>query len=1139
MCRWIIIIAFCFLPLYAQNISSSISGAVEDATGARFAGANVTLIDEETGFVRTTKTNTEGFFSFPDVKAGAYKLTVSSPGFKRYEQSGLAVSSSEQRTLGVIRLEVGEVTQSVEVTAEANPVNLNSGERAGVLTGEEIQEMALRGRDFMDAVGLLPGVVDTADSREAPSADSLKNIYILGGRENSKNMTIDGISAVDSGNSAGVMIMPSMDAVGEMKVLMSNYSAEYGRKSGGTVSVITRGGGRQFHASAGWYHRHEQFNANNFFNNRNGLARPPYRYNIVSYTLSGPVSIPGKFNRDRTRLFFFFSQEFQRQLVNYGSRTVRVPTELERGGDFSQTFDLNGRLVPVRDPWNNQTQFPGNVIPASRLAQIGKNILNLFPLPNFIDPAPSRRYQWNYISAQSTAYPRDTETARVDYSPKDNLQLYMRYTRTGDYQDVYYGHWIAGSVNFPLLPIHFERPSRGFVGHGTVTVSPSFFNEFNVGFTQNQLLGNPVYPERVQRKTTGIDIPQWNPAINPSGFIPNMSFGGVSNAANPSMNNPMPYFTDCNIYSFVDNASKVWNTHTFKFGVYYEWMTKDQYAGVPNRGAVAFDVDRNNPLDSNQAYANALLGNYANYSEASGLPMGLFRFRNLEFYGQDSWRVSNRFTLDYGVRFYRDMPMYDVRNQLAAFVPERYDPSRAPVLLRPGYDANRVKVAVDPLTGKTYPQGFIGTFVPGVGDPAAGMVVSAKDGVSRGLYSIPALSLAPRFGFAWDPFGRQKTSVRGGAGVYYDRIAGNPTINAISNPPTVYVPRVYYGSLSALAATAGQKILAPTSVSSLYGESKVPTVYNYSFGIQQQIGSNMVVDVSYVGSLSRHFLWRRNINPVPIGATHLDKHPENRDPTTNQAYAANFLRPYQGYGDILMYEFASTSNYNSLQASVSRRMRRGFQFAAAYTFGKALGVADSDTATVSPFFPPRSRNYGPLTYDRTHVFSARYTWQLPKPGKRWHSRTVTALADGWELSGITRFQSGGYFTPGFSLVSGLDITGTPSESARIDVIDPKAPPMARFGPPARGTFGNAGVGILPLPGINNWDISIYRRIPLRERLSAQLRLETYNTFNHTQFSNVVRNARFDATGAQIDPTFLEPNAARDGRRIQLAVRLNW
>ena len=1113
---------------------------MEDSSGARFAGAELTLTDQDNGFVRTTKTNSEGFFSFPDLTAANYLLAISTPGFRRYEQSAIALTSSEQRSLGVIRLQVGDISQSVEVTAEVNPVTLTSGERAGTLTGTDIQEMALRGRDFMDAVGLLPGIVDTSDSREAPSADSLKGLYILGARENSKNMTIDGVSAVDAGNSAGVMTMPSMDAISELKVLMSNYSAEYGRKSGGTVSLITKGGGRQFHGGAGWYHRHEGLNANSFFNNRNGLDRSPYRYNILSYSLSGPVYIPGKMNRDRSRMFFFFSQEFQRQLVNYGSKTVRVPTQLERAGDFSQTFDLNGKLVPVRDPLNNQVQFPGNVVPQQRLTQLGRNILNLFPTPNFVDPSPARRYQWNYISAQSTAYPRDTETARIDYSPKDNVQLYGRFIHTGDYQDMYYGMWIAGSVNFPLTPIHFARPSRGFVFHGTVTLSPSLFNEFSLGLTQNKINGDPVQPERVQRKTTGIDVPQWNAAINPAGYIPNMTFGGVTNAANPSMTNPMPYFTDCKIYSFVDNFSKIWNTHTLKFGAYLEYMGKVQYSGGANRGVLDFGTDKNNPLDSNQAYANALLGNYASYAEASAQLEGDFRFRNVEFYAQDNWRVNSRLTLDYGARFYHDMPMYDGRDQLAAFVPSLYTNSAAPVLLRPGFDAKGAKVAVDPLTGTTYPQGFIGTFVPGVGDPSVGSIQSGQNGISRGLYTLPALSVAPRIGFAWDPFGKQKTSIRGGAGVFFDRLAGQPTIDMLTNPPSVFVPRVYYGNMQDLAATAGKKILAPTgSVNSLYGEGKMPTVYNFSFGVQHQLGGNTVVDVSYVGSLSRHLLWKRNVNPVPVGARFVDQHPENIDPTTKVALPVNFLRRYEGYGDVLQYEFASTSNYNSLQASFSRRMRRGFQVAASYTFGKALGSADGDAATVTPFFEQRKYDYGVLTYDRRHVFSSRYTWQLPKFGKRMNSRAVSVLADGWEISGITRFQSGGSFTPGYALVTSTDITGTPSQNANVNVIDPSAPPLSRFGPPQKGTFGNAGTGVLTLPGINNFDLSLYRRIPIRERLSAQLRFESYNTFNHTQFSNVSRQARFDNIGAQIDPLFLEPSAARDPRRIQLAVRLNW
>ncbi len=1125
--------------LAAQNISSTLSGNVKDATGAPIPAAAIALTETETGIARNTRTNADGFFSYPDLRAASYKLEIAHPGFKRYEQTAIDLSSSEQRSLGEIRLALGQLTETVEVTAEVNPVMLSSGERTGSLTGQDIQNMALRGRDFMDSVGLLPGVVDIASSRESPSADSLKSIYILGSRENAKNMTVDGISSVDAGNSAGVMVMPSMDAVGEMKVLMSNYSAENGRKSGGTISVITRGGGRVFHGSAGWYHRHEGLNANNYFNNRNGLARPLYRYNIASYTIGGPIYIPGKFNKDRSKLFFFWSQEFQRQLVNYGAKTVRVPTALERTGDFSQTMDVNGKLVPVRDALNNQTQFPNNTVPKSRISQVGANVLNLFPLPNFVDPLPSRRYQWNYISAQSAGYPRDSETLRVDYSASSRFQLYGRFSRTGDNQALTYGMWINGGVNFPLTPIVFPRPSQGGLVRGAMTFSPTMFNEFSAGLTRNTLNGNPLYPEKVSRKATGIDVPMWNPASNPAGFIPNMSFSGVPNAANASMNNPMPYYTDCNIYSFTDNLSKVWGSHMLKFGVYFERMAKDQFAGVASRGNVAFDVDRNNPLDSNHAYANALTGVYASYNEASAIPLGLFRFNNLELYAQDTWRVSGRLTLDFGARFYHDSPMYDQNNQLSSFVPGFWQRSAAPVLLRPAYDASKVKVALDPTTGITYPQAYIGTFAPGVGNSANGMAQSGKNGISAGLYTTPFLNFAPRLGFAWDPFGRQKTSVRGGIGIFFDRIAGNPTIATLGNPPTVYNPRVYYGTLDSLTATQGKRILAPSNVNSLFGESKTPATYNFSFGIQHQISRTTLFDISYVGSISRHLLWQRNINPIPIGATHLNLNPQNADPTTTAALANNFLRPYQGYGDLLMYEFASTSNYHSLQAAVNRRMARGLSIGASYTFGKVLGTAETDNTTVSPFFNPRHFDYGPMNFDRSQVFSARYTWVLPKPGRRLHLPALGVATDGWEISGITRAMTGAPFTPGFSLVSGLDITGTASQGARVVVVNPAAPTTERFGPPARDTFGNAGNGLLRLPGLYNWDLSLYRRIAITEKIAAQLRLESYNTFNHTQFSNVLQTARFDNTGAQVDPLFLQPTAARDARRVQLAVRVTW
>jgi hypothetical protein len=302
----------------------------------------------------------------------------------------------------------------------------------------------------------------------------------------------------------------------------------------------------------------------------------------------------------------------------------------------------------------------------------------------------------------------------------------------------------------------------------------------------------------------------------------------------------------------------------------------------------------------------------------------------------------------------------------------------------------------------------------------------------------------------------------------------------------------------------------------------------------------MILDVSYAGSVSRHLLWERNINPVPIGARFLEQHPENRDPTTTSTVLQpNFLRVYPGYADINLVEFGATSNYNGMLVSLNRRMSHGIMGGLSYSYSKALGTASTNTATVSPFFDPRSRNYGPLSYDLRHVLSVRFSWRLGSPAKRYGVRYLGSVSDGWELAGIGRMSTGAPFTPGFSTVDGADITGTPSENARMMVLDPNAEPDQRFGRPPRGSFGNLGVNTLRYPGVNNWDLSIYKQVKLYERITAQLRLESYNTLNHTQFSGLSTSARFDAAGTQIDPLFLEPTAARSPRRVQMAVRLNW
>ncbi|MCL4401237.1 MAG: carboxypeptidase regulatory-like domain-containing protein, partial [Acidobacteria bacterium] len=745
-----------FLP--AQNISASLSGVIEDSAGARVPAVEVTLTSQQ-GFVRTMKTNAEGYFSFPDLTPGMYALTATVPGFRKHIQPDIELSSSLVRMLPAIRLQVGEIAESVTVTADAAPVQLGSSDRAGTLSSEDLQTIALRGRDFMDVVGLLPGVVDTADSREAPTEASTRGIYILGGRTTAKNITVDGVTNVDTSSNQEMHNAPSMDSISEVKVLMSNYSAEYGRNAGGSVNIITRGGGRQFHGSASWYHRHESYSANEWFNNANRVSRPRYRYNIPGYTVGGPVYIPRVWNTDRTRLFFFFSQEFQRQLQDYGTRKVTVPSALQREGDFSQTFDLNGRLTTVWDPLNNRTAFPGNVIPKSRFDPVGRKVLDLFPLPNFADPNPVSRYQWNFIAAQSGPFPRHSEIVRFDFAPRQNMQMNVRYTNTKSEAHPPWGNWVNGRVNFPLTATVLRRPGRGATVRNTTTLSATVFSEFTFGFSQFENFYGPEFPERVSRQGTGINIPQWNPKLNPQGFLPNMTFTSVPNYANPSMSNP-PYYGAEHIYSLVENLSKIAGTHTFKAGVYLEWLRDDVFANSLVRGAISFNRDTNNPLDTNYAYSNALMGIYQSYSEANARPPAQFRYTDVHFYVQDAWRISRRLMIDYGLRISRVAPAYEKSGTSSTFVPDLWDPARAPVLLRPALNERNVKVALDPTSGKTYSQALIGTYAPGVGDPATGMALAGTRGLPKSLYTVAPVSFAPRLGFAFDPFGRGRTALR-------------------------------------------------------------------------------------------------------------------------------------------------------------------------------------------------------------------------------------------------------------------------------------------------------------------------------------------------------------------------------------------
>lgn len=1129
---------------YSQNVSGVLSGTVKDAAGAVIPNAQVTLTNQATSVAEKISTNESGVFVFPSVLPGTYSLAVSTSGFKSFHVKDVTVVTNERRSLGDIILQIGEIQQMVEVEAAVTPVQTASSERMGLVSGDQILNVAIKGRDFIGLLSTLPGVIDTnVGSREVTmTGNVLQGLHINGGRQTSIMYALDGISSVDTGSNSSVQNQPNMDAISEVSVLASNYQAEYGRNSAGTVNVVIKGGTQAFHGSAYWYYRDRSLNANNFFSNRTGTPRPAYHFNNAGYSIGGPIYIPGKLNSNKDKLFFFFSQEIVRRKLYPGTRFTTTPTALEREGDFSKTLDVSGKLIAIKDPTTG-ANFTDNIIPKSRISPLGQQILKFFPLPNYVETDPAQLNKRNYRTDASGNNPRRQEVIRVDYNVTPTLRMYFRGIQDHDTEEWPYGSWVAGDVNYDLTNTIRPQLGRGAVLSVTKVFNARLVNEFTFGATTRGQTFNPADASKVARSAMG-NVGQWYPGANESHAIPNVTFGGVQNYINPSLGN-IPYTNENPVFAWTDNFNWLVGTHRLKFGAYIERMRKDEVGGPNTRGGFAFDRDTNNPLDSNYAFSNAILGIFRSYSEGNWRPYSHYRYTQVEWYAQDSWRVSRKLTIDYGLRFYNVPGAHDDHFALTTFDPSKYSAAGAAVLIRPAKNSSGKRVGVDPRTGTLYPVPYIGLYVPGSGSYSPGMVVGGKD-VAGSLYESAAVSFGPRVGFALDLFGNGKTAIRGGFGIFYDRPQGNVYSGTNGQPPVAFSPTLYYSTLDTFLQASGA--IGPTGVNApQVGKQSLPRVANYSLGIQRDVGFNTVIDISYVGSAGRHLLYAKDINAIPMYA-HFD--PANRDlTTTSSPLPDNFLRPYLGLGSINVRSFGGNSNYNSLQVVATRRMSKGIQFGISYTFSKSLGIGEGDFDGMSPYFPIRQRNYGLLPFNRTNLLSINYTWQIPSLGKRVNSKAVDMVLGGWQLSGITSFVTGAPFRPGFSTVDGADITGS-GEGARIDITgDPYLPKGERtfsrnfktevFSRPASRTFGNAGIGILTGPGTNNWDITISKKVPLGlgEGRYFQFRSEFYNAFNHTQFSGLDTTARFDATGAQVNANFGAFTGARDPRRIQLSLRL--
>ena len=860
--------------LFGQTVSSQLLGTVQDPAGAVIVGAEVQATDQNSATTRDVKTGPDGTFVFADIAAGKYTITIKASGFKTRVTKDVEVQTSDNRNIGKVTMALGNISDQITVTGESAAIELSSSEKSREVDNTEIENMPERGRDIFGYIGTLPGVIDGSSTSRNYSNSYSAGGLTMNGNTSMMNVTVDGLSGMDVG--CGNCLLEgnaNMDAIAEVKVLSSNYEAEYGRNSGGTITLVTKSGTQQFHGTGWWTHRHEDLNANGFFNNLSGVTKPKYRYNVAGWSFGGPVYIPKHWNTDKKRLFLFGSEEFTNQFAGASLEKQYMPTALERSGDFSQSFAPGGALNKIYDPTTG-LQYTGNVIPKSQFdpSGIGEKILNFFPLPNYFPASTNPDYQkYNFQIINISRHPIRNYVGRADVNITSKITGYFRGVVTTD-------NTYDSFAGFPFIysPQVFAEPAFNYAGAITYTIKPNLVNEFNMGksgsdwnyaYVDPSNLARSVFnnPPTLFSKTYG-DPKNVQSLANPAhmyDFIPNVSFGSIPGSAtsiSTQRETPNPVHS----WAFTDNISWVKSRHTFKFGLYSEYDWKYQPNGQGYLGSFNFGNDSSNTsFGSQDGYANALLGYFSSYSEQSQRMTNIVDYWNVEWFAQDSWRVNKRLTLDLGVRFYYQTPQVDENGTWAIFNPATYSAASLPRLFVP-FVSNGKRVAEDPGTGTLAPAAAIGAYVPGSGNFADGMVALGKGQDS--YTQSPKVVAAPRIGFAYDLFGDGKTALRGGFGIFYNRVNGNSVYGMTGNPPNSFTANVYDSTISSLQVLGpGGGYISPANVG-WYSDGQWDSERNASLGIQRNIGWGTVLDASWVADWGINQPWTWNINSIPLGA---------------------------------------------------------------------------------------------------------------------------------------------------------------------------------------------------------------------------------------------------------------------------------
>jgi hypothetical protein len=1115
---------------HAQELAATLTGTVTDPTGAVVQGATVTVHSNETGAdVRTVTTDAGGNYSVTNLQPGDYTITIKQAGFSTFAASNVVLLVAQKHTLDV-QLKTGEVSQTVTVEETATPIQTNTAEQSGTVTGTQVRELALNNRNFEQLVLLQPGVAGQLPDEVGFGLANNTAIAINGARPAANNWTVDGADINDSGSNATLLNVPSIDAIQEFTLERSSYDAQYGRSGGGQILVATKSGTNQFHGDAYEFVRNNYFNANSFFGNAASQPTPIERYNDFGFTIGGPAFVPKLYKRQVSKTYFFWSEEWRKSSTP-NTTTLTVPTASELSGTFTSP-------IPVA-PTGCVTASGGTyTINPACYSQNAKAYLNTIFAKN---PANNGSDTLTLNYSQLNNFRQDI--VRVDQNFSDKVHFFGRVMQDSVPENQPFGLW--GGNNYPgVETVSLNAPGKNAVGNLTWTINPKVVNELEYAYSWGGI--NSVLNGIANSSSFTSQLTNATPYQDPYGRAPNITFvtSGITGLANGSA----PYFErniDQNIF---DNFSVTEGNHTFRAGFSIQWMKKTENA---SSGAATFAFSGAN---GNPDFANFLLGQADYYTQANTDTVPNLHYFNMEGYLQDDWKVTPHFTLNLGLRYSFFPAPTDVRDTMDNFDPLLYNPAAAPAI-----DASGNFVAGQAVYPAIYANGLI--FPTGSACAKAKAISSDVSCSPYGAEVNPnsTNNFGPRFGFAWDPIGDGKTSIRGGYGIFYDRtLNGIWEQNAFTNPPLVQTATINNTATSSLnifdyptaGVVAGPSLGPAHLVATGTPTFKVPNYQDWNFSIQREIVRNTTVEIAYVGTKGTHLLGDVDLNQPTLAG-------RQANPTVD----VNAIRPYLGYGAIDSRIPEYDSNYHSLQFTMNERFSNSLTAGLAFTWSKSLTDMPVDRGQGPQDSYDLAANYGPSTLNTPYIFVANYVWQLPifkdQRGFAGH------VLGGWELSGITTIESGQSInifqgTDPFQCVAvaggcaagtypgGIGLTAAGYSGVGLILPDAVAPinypkTIAQWFStnsfaPAVGHFGSSGIAPILGPGMQIWDMTLMKNIGFGERVHLQLRLEAFNAFNHTSFASYFNGSPGISNNLN-SSNFGQVLDAHDPRNVQLGAKL--